>query len=249
MNDLVSVIVPYFKKRRFFRKTIDSIKKQTYKKLEIIIIYDDTNRSDLNFINFELKKVRSKKIIINKKNLGAGISRNIGISKSRGKFIAFLDADDIWHKDKIKNQIEFMKKQKVNFSYTNYLIINEKMKVIKKVKSPKQVKFKDLLFSCDIGLSSVMLKSDVLKICNFSSLKTKEDYLLWLNLSKKKIKMMGINKVLMRWRKTENSLSSSTFQKINDALSIYNKHLKFNYIKSLYCVFILSLNFLRKRYL
>lgn len=246
MNDLVSVIVPYFKKSRFFRKTIDSIKKQTYKKLEIVLIYDDVDRSDLNFINFELKKIRSKKIIINKRNLGAGMSRNIGISKSSGKFIAFLDADDIWHKDKIKNQIEFMKKQKVDFSYTNYLIINEEMKILKEIKSPKQVKFKELLFSCDIGLSSVMLKSNVLKICNFSSLKTKEDYLLWLKISKKNYKFYSLNKSLTYWRSLNNSLSSSITQKLLDGYYVYRVHLRQSIFQSFLSLFILSINFLRK---
>ncbi len=105
------------------------------------------------------------------------------------------------------------------------------------------------MYACDIGLSTVILKSNLLKSNKFSSLKTKEDYLLWLALSKKNIIMLGLDKNLVSWRKTDNSLSESTIQKLKDAFLIYNKHLKFNFIKSIYHVIFLSLNFFRKRYL
>ena len=142
-----------------------------------------------------------------------------------------------------------MKKKKVNFSFSNYSIINKNKKVIKIIKVPKKINFTDLLFTCDIGLSSVILKSDLLKTHKFSKLKTKEDYLLWLRLAKDGIKMMSINETLVSWRKTDNSLSSSIMQKLSDAFTIYNKYLKFNLIKSIFHVFALSLNFLNKRYL
>ena len=188
MSDLVSIIIPYYKKKIFFKKTIDSIKNQTYKNFEIILIYDDSNRSDLIFVKKTLKKIKNKNIIINKKNMGAGISRNYGIKKSKGKFLSFLDSDDVWDKNKLKKQIKFMKNNCLEFSYSNYSIIDEKGILLKKIKSPNIIKFRDLLFSCDIALSSVIINSKLLKSEKFPNLKTKEDYLLWLKLSKKNIK-------------------------------------------------------------
>ena len=249
MKDLISIIIPYYKKKKFFKKTINSVINQSYKNFEVILIYDDVNKLDLKFINFNLKKIKNKKIIINKKNLGVGTSRNIGIKNSKGKFIAFLDSDDIWHKDKLKKQINFMKKNKTDFSFSDYLIINKNEKVLKKINAPKKITFKNLLYACDIGLSSVMIKSKLLKMNKFPNLKTKEDYLLWLKLSKKNIKMLGINKTLAYWRKTNNSLSSSTIQKVKDAFIVYNKYMEFNPLKSIYLVFILSFNAFKKRYL
>ena len=249
MKDKISIIIPYFKKKEFFKRTIRSLQKQSYRNFEVILIYDDNDKSDLKFINYSMKKIKNKKIIINKKNLGAGISRNIGIKKSQGKFIAFLDADDIWHKDKIKKQINFMKKNKADFSFSDYLIIDKNEKIIKKIIAPKIIDYNKLLMACDVGLSTVMLKSKLLKFDKFSSLKTKEDYLLWLKLSKKNIKMLGINKTLVSWRQTDNSLSSSTIQKFKDAFLIYNKYLNYGVIRSLYRVLLLSQNFLKKRYL
>ena len=91
MSDLVSIIIPYYKKRDFFKKTIDSVLKQTHQNFEIILIYDDLDQADLSFVKFILQKIKRAKIIINKRNLGAGRSRNIGIDHSKGKFITFLD--------------------------------------------------------------------------------------------------------------------------------------------------------------
>ena len=96
----VSIIIPYYKKRKFIKKTIDSIKLQTYKNFEVIIVYDDEDHSDLLFINKITKNDNRIRLIINKKSLGAGRSRNIGISKAKANFIAFLDADDLWKKIK-----------------------------------------------------------------------------------------------------------------------------------------------------
>jgi teichuronic acid biosynthesis glycosyltransferase TuaG len=109
--NLVSVIIPYYRKKEYFEKTLNSILTQSHKKIEIIIIYDDTNLQELTFLKKITKKDKRISIIINKKNLGAGHSRNIGINASKGKFIAFIDADDIWRKDKIYQQLKFMKKK------------------------------------------------------------------------------------------------------------------------------------------
>ena len=249
MNPLISIIIPYYKKKKFFQKTIKSVLKQTYKNFEIILIYDDVDKTELPFVKFILRKVKNVKIIINKKNLGAGYSRNIGIKKSNSRLIAFLDSDDTWHKDKLKKQIKFMKMKKVDFSFTDYSIIDKNEKKIKIIKAPKIITYQNLLFSCDIGLSTVMINSRLLKKEKFPNLKTKEDYLLWIKLSKKKIKMLGINETLASWRQTNNSLSSSIIQKLKDAFLVYNHHLKFNFLKSLILVFLLSINSLTKKYL
>ena len=249
MSPLISIIIPYYKKKKFFKNTIKSILEQTHKNFEIILIYDDIDKTELPFVKLTLRKIKNVKIIINKKNLGAGYSRNIGIKKSKSRLISFLDSDDTWHKDKLKKQIKFMKINKVDFSFTDYSIIDKNEKKIKIIRAPKITTYRNLLFSCDIGLSTVMINSRLLKKDKFPNLKTKEDYLLWIKLSKKKIKMLGINETLASWRQTNNSLSSSITQKLKDAFLVYSYHLKFNFLKSLILVFLLSINSLTKKYL
>ena len=94
----LSIILPYYKKKKFIKKTLNSIINQSFKKQEIIIIYDQKNLDDLDYIKKILNKKIKYKIIINKKNLGVGKSRNIGIKNSNSKYIAFCDADDVWQK-------------------------------------------------------------------------------------------------------------------------------------------------------
>ena len=249
MKPLISIIIPFYQKKNYLEQTIKSIAKQSQKNFELILVYDDPDKSDLPHVLRVLKDIKRKKIIINKKNIGAGPSRNIAILKAKGEFIAFIDADDVWKKHKLKNQLLFMLSNKIKFSFTSYSIINKKNTIIKLIKAKRTIGYDDLIKSCDIGLSTVMIKKDLLKKNKFPRIKTKEDYILWLKLSKQNIKMMGINQSLVSWRKLDNSLSSSIFQRIKDAFYVYNNFLKFSFIKSIYYISIMSLNFFRKRYL
>ena len=103
---LVSVICPYFKKKRFIDKSINSVLNQSYINIEVIIVYDDNNLADYNFLLEKYKKNKNIRILKNKKNFGAGVSRNKGIEISNGEYLAFLDADDIWDK-KNRKAIKF----------------------------------------------------------------------------------------------------------------------------------------------
>tara|TARA_B100000886_G_scaffold207866_1_gene143815 strand:- start:633 stop:1388 length:756 start_codon:yes stop_codon:yes gene_type:complete len=244
--NLVTIIIPFYQKRKFFSKTINSILNQSYKKFKIIIIYDDKNKRDLYFLkNFKNKKI---KIITNKQNLGVGKSRNRGIKATKTKYIAFCDADDVWKKHKLKKQIYYMEKMKVDFSHTDYNIINDEDKIIGKMKIKKKVLYSELLKSCDIGLSTVIIKTEILKKNFFNNLKTKEDYALWLKLLRSGVKISGINNTLSSWRKSSFSLSSNTKQKILDAFKLYYFYEKFNLFFSIYLTFRLSIFYLIKRF-
>ena len=241
--DLISVIIPYFKKKEYIAATLKSVLSQTYKNLEIIIIYDDKEKKDLKFIEGFINLDKRISLIINEKSLGAGLSRNIGISKSKGKYISFIDADDMWKKDKLELQIKFMKEKNYLISHTSYEIIDKENNILSLRTARNFNTVNDLLRSCDIGLSSVILKKEILsEECLFENLKTKEDFVLWLRILKKNIKIGALQKNLMYWRKLNNSLSSSVIQKIRDGYYVYNKFMKFNLLKSLFFLFLLSVN-------
>ncbi len=247
--DLVSVIIPYYKKRNFIKETIVSVIKQSYDHLEIIIIYDDTNLNDLEFLK-EISKLDNRiKIINNNNRLGAGPSRNKGIEQSNGKYIAFIDADDTWLSDKLKNQIAFMKENNYQISHTSYFIINEKKKIIGQRKARDLLSIDEVLKSCDIGLSTVIIEKKVIKKTNtkFPQLVTKEDFVFWLTLLKKNYKFYAYDNNLTNWTDSKNSLSSSTIQKLFDGFKVYNNYMHFNIIKSLYYLICLSLNYLKKK--
>ena len=247
-KNFISIIIPYHKKKNFFKETIESINNQSYKNFEVIVIYDDTDKSELDYVkkiirNFKFKK----KLIINNKNIGAGLSRNKGIKVSKGEYIAFCDADDLWNKDKLKIQLSFMKKNNILFSHSNYLIIDYTSKTIGNLKVPKNISYNQLIKSCDIGLSTVMISRFLIRKNLFSDLKTKEDYLLWIKLIRHLKNFKSINKDLVYWRLLKNSLSSSNIQKLEDAFELYKNHLNFSFLFSIFCVLRLSFNALVKK--
>ena len=247
--DLVSVIIPYYKKRNFVKETLDSVINQDYDNLEVLIIYDDTNLNDYEFLQ-QIAKLDSRiKIIKNKSKLGAGLSRNIGIENSNGKYIAFLDADDTWSMDKLKSQILFMKRNNYKISHTSYYIINQKKKIIGQRKARDLLSINEILKSCDIGLSTVVIEKKVITktTTKFPQLVTKEDFVFWLTLLKKNYKFYAFDSNLTNWTDSKNSLSSSTVQKLSDGFKVYYYYMNFNVFKSLYYLICLSLNYLKKK--
>ena len=247
--DLVSVIIPYYKKRNFVKETIVSVTNQSYDYLEILIVYDDTNLNDLEFLQ-ELSKLDNRiRIINNKQRLGAGPSRNKGIEQSKGKYIAFIDSDDTWAPDKLRDQIAFMKKNKYQISHTSYFIIDEKKKIIGQRKARDLLSINEILKSCDVGLSTVIIEKQVIikTSTKFPQLVTKEDFVFWLTLLKKNYKFYAYASNLTNWTDSKNSLSSSTIQKLLDGFKVYNHYMNFNIIKSLYYLICLSLNYLKKK--
>lgn len=249
----VTVIIPYKDNKNYLFKAIDSVLIQSYKKFEIQIIYDNENKTDLNFIkryvfNKNLDRKFKIKIFVNKKNIGAGRSRNVGIKSSKTKYIAFLDSDDVWHKDKLRLQTIFMKKNNIPISHTAFNIVDKFSKKITQRISKKKLYYKDILKSCDIGLSTVMIDRIFLKKNKFwfPSIKTKEDYVLWLKILKKTGYIMGLNKKLTNYRKLEKSLSSSKILNLVNGYKVYKNYLKMSHFESLIRLTILSLHYLKK---
>ena len=247
MNDLVSVIMPYYDKKDYFFDSIKSVLNQTYKNLEIIIIYDDENKNDLEHIKNCSKNDTRVKIIFNDNNKGVSYSRNKAISIAQGKYIAFLDCDDYWKINKTEIQLKFMTSYGYDFSHTTYHVINRNGKIVGTIKAREILEYEKLLRSCDVGLSSVILKRELLNDIKFPELKTKEDFVLWLSLAKKSVILFGINEPLMFWRQTPNSLSSSILQKLKDAFKVYYLYEKKNVFYSIFCVIRLSTHALIKK--
>ena len=240
---LVSIITPYYKKKKYIELTINSVLQQTYKNFELIIIYDDQNKEDLNLLKNLTKKDKRIKLYINKKNLGAGESRNKGIKLSQGSLIAFLDADDLWTRNKLKKQIFFMKKNLFDISHTSYHIINSDNKIIGN-RLAKDMNHKLLLSSCNIGLSTVIMKKEIItnKI-KFANINTKEDYVLWLKITLNNKKIFALKNNLTKWRKLNDSLSASKIQKLYDGYLVYRKYMNFSLAKSFIYLLLLSFNY------
>lgn len=246
---LVSVIIPYFNDKINIENSIKSALHQTYKKLEVLIIDDENSISSRNILGNLKKKFKRVKVFSTHNHSGVSVARNLGVKKANGDFIAFLDSDDLWKKTKITKQLNFINNNNVDICYTDYLAINESNKIVYKVRTPKVLFYKDLLSECPISCSSVLVKKQILKNNPFKILNTKEDYMLWLDLSKKGYNLSGLNKFLSFYRVRSNSLSSRHFNKLYSAFKIYSSHLNYNFLFSIIFVIRLYINAFKKKYL
>ena len=166
------------------------------------------------------------------------------MKNSNTKYVAFLDSDDIWLKNKLKFQVSYMEKNNLYFSHTSYNIINSKNKIISEMIAKKKIIFKDLIKSCDIGLSTVVLNLNFVTTNKlyFPKIETKEDYVLWLKIINKIKTIRGINKKLTHYRKTKDSLSSNKIIGLLNGFKVYREYMSYGLIKSLFYLTLLSLN-------
>ena len=247
---VISVIMPYFKKSKYIEETVESILNQTLRDFEILIINDELSDESFQILDKISKTDDRIKILNNKKNIGAGPSRNFAIDFSNGKYIAFCDCDDLWKPNKLSRQFQNMEKYNQEFSFTDYEIINEDNLKVNFREAKNNLNFTKLRNSCDIGLSSVMLRKSLFdnKEFRFGEIKTKEDFVLWLILAKNGVILSALNECLVSWRKSSNSLSSSTIQKLIDGFRVYKNYLHYGYFKSFYFLMVLSANYMLKKF-
>ncbi len=247
IDDLVTVIIPFYNETEYFDKCLESVFNQTYKKLEIIIIDDGSNlKSKKELHKLKNLNLNNLKIIEHEHNKGVSASRNTGIKFSKGNYIAFIDADDEWLPTKIEFQLNIIKNKKLSYLHNSYYVIDENEN-FKGVLLARNMSYNKLLKSCDIGLSTVIIKSDLCKKIKFQNISTKEDYVFWLSLSKIIPILPGNSEILSIYRKRKKSLSNSLLTKFLNAFKVYNKFEEKNFIKSIYLVIRLSIYWLFKQ--
>lgn len=249
LNPLVSVIAPTFNSQKFLEKTINSILDQSYKNWELILIDDASTDNTLQIINTYLLEYDNIKLIRNKTNQGAGVSRNKGIVASKGDFIAFLDADDLWKPNKLEVQINYMLKNNLEVCFSSYDLIDEKgNKLFKRVNALEKLSYKKLLKSNYLGNLTGVYNCKALGKIRSPELRKRQDWLLWLEAIKKSKKpAVGIQEPLAYYRVRKNSISSNKLDLIKYNFLVYYKGLGFSFIKSMgYFLLFLYEHFLVK---
>ena len=184
MNELVSIITPSYNTAKFIRKTIESVQAQTYQNWEMIIVDDCSSDNTDDVVAGYLYDKRIK-YIKNKKNFGAAGSRNRALREAQGKWIAFLDSDDLWSPEKLEKQIDFMQKNGYHFSYSCYEEMNEDgYKTGVKVTGPKKITKTGMFNYCWPGCLTVMYDRNVVGDIQIKDIKKNNDYAIWLKVCK-----------------------------------------------------------------
>jgi len=177
----VDIILPNYNSGQFFSETIDSIFNQTFKNWQLIIVDDNSNLSNKELLKKYLNHSKIK-IIWLKKNKGPGFCRNIAIRYSKSDYIAFIDSDDIWYKDKLFKQLNFMLENNFEFTYTNYLPFKtknnqfEKHYYMNQVIAPKKFNFETYIKNTSIGTATMIIKNTLIGNTKFTNTKICEDY-------------------------------------------------------------------------
>jgi teichuronic acid biosynthesis glycosyltransferase TuaG len=238
----IDIILPNYNSSKFLKQTLNSIIMQTYKNWKLIIIDDCSDDKTKNILKKYLKDKRIK-IFWLKKNNGAGFCRNYGIKKSKSPYVAFIDSDDVWKKNKLEKQIIFMKKNNFSFSYTNYETFGEKKKIII---PPLRFDYKSFINNTSIGTSTMMVKRKELRNIKFTNSKICEDYYFKCKLLKRVKFAFCLNKFLTRYRIRHNSMQSSNIKNIFWIWKINRDFNKLGIINNLTSIINISINSIKK---
>ena len=210
MNELVSIIMPSYNTGKFIQETINSVKNQTYNNWELIIV-DDGSTDNTDEVVRAIKDDRIK-YIKNKVNKGAAISRNIALREAKGRWIAFLDSDDLWKEDKLEKQIKFMEDNNYYFSYTNYIEIDENSNFNgRKITGPQKITRIGMFNYCWPGCLTVMYDSKRIGLIQIEDIKKNNDYAMWLKACKKADCYL-LNEELAMYRKRTGSISNHSYK-------------------------------------
>lgn len=247
---LVSIVTPTHNSERFIVDTIKTVCGQSYKNWEWIIVDDKSNDGTVEIIKNAMKKDSRIKLIELAKNGGAAKARNAGIKASKGRYLCFLDADDLWKSDKLKKQVKFMQDGDYAFSFTGYEFADAEGKPNGKVVSvPEKISYKQALKNTTIWTSTVMFdmdklsKEDVL----MPDVRRGQDTATWWKVLKKIDYAYGLNEVLSYYRRSAGSLSSNKVTALKRTWNLYRNVEHFGVLRSSYCFVIYCFNAVKRR--
>ncbi|WP_415331248.1 glycosyltransferase family 2 protein [Clostridium perfringens] len=210
MQDLVSIIMPSYNTAKYISETIESVQSQTYPFWELIIVDDCSTDNTDEVVKPYLLDDRIR-YLKNDSNSGAAISRNRALREARGRWIAFLDSDDLWKAEKLENQIDFMEKNNYKFSYTKYVEIDENSNLRGvMISGPKRITKTGMYNYCWPGCLTVMYDRYFIGDIQIIDIKKNNDYAMWLKICKKADCYL-YPKVMAKYRKRSGSISNHSY--------------------------------------
>lgn len=250
VNGLISVITPVYNASKYLDKAILSVINQTYKNIEYILVDDCSTDQSIDTIRMYQKQYPMIRCVRTPINSGSGIARNTGISEAKGRYIAFLDSDDIWEKDKLEKQILlFEAKKGIPLVYTAINYIDENGNKLKEKRSIKErIGFNYLLKNTVIATSSVIIDRYVLSHFEMPNRRSGEDYSLWLSILREYGDAYGINEDLVSYRKSSTSVSHNKIHEVKHFFYVQTQDMKIGSLKASWNTLCYVLNAVKKHY-
>ena len=250
MKELISVIIPLYNSEHLIKETLASVLSQTYQNIEVLVVDDCSTDSSYAIVEELAKKDNRIKLFKNEVNSGAAVSRNVGLKNSTGRYIAYVDADDLWKEDKLEKQIKFLKENKIGFSCCGYNVINENgVDQNKEIFMPNKVTYKKFLRNTILQTVGIIVDTNIVdkSLLVMPLVRRGQDAATWAQILKKGHICYGQHEVLASYRKVKNSLSSNKFKAVKRTWHWYRKIEKLNIFYASYCFIGYALNAAKKR--
>jgi glycosyltransferase involved in cell wall biosynthesis len=237
MEVSVSIITPTYNSEKYIAQTIQSVQNQTYSNWEMIIVDDASSDQTEVIINeFTITDHRIKFYKLHK-NAGAGVARNQAVSMATGRYIAFLDSDDLWKPEKLQKQIDFLTTQNASFTFSFYECIDEAgNQLYKRIDAPLKLRYWQLFFCNFVGNLTGIYDTQVFGKIPISNLRKRQDWMVWLTILRKIKIAQPIPESLAFYRVRNDSISSSKLKLLQHNYNVYRIFYGFNTFVSLSCM-------------
>ncbi|MHC0439595.1 glycosyltransferase family 2 protein [Flavobacterium sp. 3-210] len=233
MSELVSIIVPTYNTEKFIRLTIESVQNQTYKNWEMILADDASTDKTVAIIEEFAQKDSRIKLFKSLENRGNGFARNNALEKATGKYIAYLDADDLWFPEKLEKQIEFLKTNNQYFTFSFYDSIDEEGNDLnRRVESPNPLTYNELFFCNYVGNLTAIYDADYFGKIILETSQKRQDWRIWLTILKQIKIAKPVPEPLAFYRIRKDSVSSSKFKLIKHNFGVYKEFHGYNLVYS-----------------
>lgn len=239
LQPLVSVITPVYACEKYIRQTIDSVISQTFANWEMILADDCSPDGSAQIIAEYMQQDNRIRYIKLPENGGAAVARNAALAEARGRYIAYLDADDIWFPEKLERQLDFMEKNKVVFSCCDYeKIESDGTPLNKVVHMPKTITYEQLLRNTIIQTVGVIVDTQHVdrSLLVMPNVRRGQDSATWLQMLRNGVKFVGQNEVLAQYRRVPQSLSANKLNAAKRTWYLYRGVEKLSVAKSVWCM-------------
>lgn len=239
MDELISIITPSFNSGKYISETIQSVLNQTYTNWEMIIVDDLSTDNTIEIVEeFSLKDNRIKLFEL-EKNSGTGIARNFGLNKSKGRYIAFLDADDLWKQEKLEIQIAFLKTNLQFFTFSFYDCMDENgNSLYKTITAPKNLTYSQLFFCNFIGNLTGIYDANYFGKIPILPTRKRQDWMLWLTVLKKIKTAKPIPESLAVYRVRTDSVSALKIDLLKHNFLVYKQFHGLNMVLAGVCMIV-----------
>lgn len=249
MEELISIVVPVYQAERFIAETIESVQKQDYKNWELLLVDDCSTDKSCAIIEKMAADDSRIRLIHQQTNQGAAKARNCGVRNAAGRYLCFLDSDDLWESDKLSGELAFLKEKGAGFVFTGYEFADECGRGLGKVvRVPAQISYSEALKNTTIFTSTVMfdrtkIKDEDILMPDIAS----EDTATWWHLLKVYGQACGLDRNLVKYRRSANTLSSNKLEAVRRIWQLYRKQEKLTIIYSAYCMCFWALRAVLRR--